>query len=144
MLIHTDRRSDKRKLIGAFRDYVKALEKVNLSLFLHITPVGIEAARVYKFSTKWSPEITFARSLQVCTGPRDSRPAVFRPQRGYSLGRHPKYVLERHVSKIRPVNLFGYMQMENVRSPHEFARFEVLREVTMKVQVLGVLRRVYW
>lgn len=26
--------------------------------------------------------------------------------------------------------------MENVRSPHEFARFEVLREVTMKVQVL--------
>jgi len=26
--------------------------------------------------------------------------------------------------------------MENVRSPHEFARFEALREVTKKVQVL--------
>ena len=135
-MINTDRRTDKRKLIGAFRDYVTALEKVNLSLFLHITPVGNEAASIYKLSTKWSPEIIFARSLQVYTGPRGSRSAVFRPQRGYSLGRHPKYLLERPVIKIRPVNLFLYMKMENVRSRHEFARFEVLIEVTMKVQVL--------
>jgi hypothetical protein len=28
------------------------------------------------------------------------------------------------------------MKTENARSPHELARFEILREVTMKVQVL--------
>jgi hypothetical protein len=28
------------------------------------------------------------------------------------------------------------MKMENLRNPQEFARFEVLREVTIKVQVL--------
>jgi len=78
------------KVIGAFRYYVTAIEKVNLSLFLNITPVGNEAASIYNLSTKWSPEIIFARSLQVCTGPPGSLPAVFRPLWGYSLGRHPK------------------------------------------------------
>jgi hypothetical protein len=40
------------------------------------------------------------------------------------------------VITVRPVNLFLYIKMENVRSPHEFAIFEALREVTMKIQVL--------
>ena len=91
----TGGRTDKRKLIGAFRDYVTVFEKVNLSLFLNITPVGNEAASIYNLSTKWRQEIIFARSLQVCTGPRGSRHTVFHPYRGYSLGRHPKCLLKK-------------------------------------------------
>jgi hypothetical protein len=58
------------KLTGAFRDYVTALEKVNLSLFLNITPAGNEAASIYNLNTKWRQEIIFAHSLQVRTGHR--------------------------------------------------------------------------
>jgi len=75
----TDGRTDKRKLIGAFRDYETVLDKVNLYLFLNITPVGNEAASIYKLITKWRQDIIFARSLQVSTGPRSSRPSLFRP-----------------------------------------------------------------
>ena len=110
-----DGRTDKSKLIGAFREYVTADEKVNFSLFLYITLVDNEAASIYNLGTKWRQETIFARSLQVCTAPRSSRPAVFRPQWGYSLERHPKYLLQKPVITVRPVNFFLYVKIENCK-----------------------------